>query len=136
MPDLPTLAESGLPGFDATLSYGLLAPAGTPQPIVQKLNKALNEALADEAARKRSINEGAEPEPGMLGHSSRRTDHEGNEMVSGHPVGRLAAEVNGYAGQKHSCSCGSRCFIHRGLCGGLSDTADYADRSVSSRRWQ
>jgi len=64
LPDLPTLAESGLPGFDATLSYGLLAPAGTPRPIVQRLNEALNAALADDAVRKRIINEGAEPEPG------------------------------------------------------------------------
>jgi tripartite-type tricarboxylate transporter receptor subunit TctC len=76
MPNLPTLAESGLPGFDATLSYGLLAPAGTPQPIVQKLNKALNEALADDAARKRIINEGAEPEPGTPGDQAAVIDHE------------------------------------------------------------
>ncbi|MGB6551248.1 MAG: tripartite tricarboxylate transporter substrate-binding protein [Xanthobacteraceae bacterium] len=76
MPDLPTLAESGLPGFDATLSYGLLAPAGTPQPIVQKLNKALNGALADEAARKRIINEGAEPEPGTPADQAAVIDHE------------------------------------------------------------
>jgi tripartite-type tricarboxylate transporter receptor subunit TctC len=39
MPDLPTLAESGLAGFDATLTYGLLAPAGTPRAIVDRLNK-------------------------------------------------------------------------------------------------
>ncbi|MGC1326476.1 MAG: tripartite tricarboxylate transporter substrate-binding protein [Xanthobacteraceae bacterium] len=76
MPDLPTLAESGLPGFDATLSYGLLAPAGTPQPIVQKLNKALNGALADEAARKRIITEGAEPEPGSPADQAAVIDHE------------------------------------------------------------
>jgi tripartite-type tricarboxylate transporter receptor subunit TctC len=63
MPNLPTLAESGLPGFDATLSYGLLAPAGTPQPIVQRLNKELRAALADDEVRKRIINEGGEPEP-------------------------------------------------------------------------
>lgn len=76
MPNVPTLAESGLPGFDATLSYGLLAPAGTPQPIVQKLNKALNEALADEAVRKRIINEGAEPEPGTPADQAAVIDHE------------------------------------------------------------
>ncbi len=62
MPKLPTLAESGLPGFDATLNYGLLAPARTPKPIVDKLNKALRTALADETVRKRIIQEGAEPE--------------------------------------------------------------------------
>ena len=63
LPDLPTLAESGLTGFDATLTYGLLAPAGTPAPIVARLNQALRAALVDDEVRKRIINEGAEPEP-------------------------------------------------------------------------
>jgi tripartite-type tricarboxylate transporter receptor subunit TctC len=64
MPNLPTLAESGLPGFDATLTYGLLAPAGTPRPIIERLNKELNVALSSEEVRKRIILEGGEPEPG------------------------------------------------------------------------
>jgi tripartite-type tricarboxylate transporter receptor subunit TctC len=63
MPQLPTLAESGLPGFDATLTYGLLAPAGTPKPIVERLNKELRAALADDDVKKRIINEGGEPDP-------------------------------------------------------------------------
>jgi tripartite-type tricarboxylate transporter receptor subunit TctC len=63
MPDLPTLAESGLPGFDATLNYGLLAPAGTPRAIVDRLSKELRAALATEEVQKRIINEGAEPAP-------------------------------------------------------------------------
>ena len=62
MLQLPTLAESGLPGFDATLSYGLLAPAGTPRPIIDRLNKELRAALASDEVRKRIINEGGEPE--------------------------------------------------------------------------
>jgi tripartite-type tricarboxylate transporter receptor subunit TctC len=62
MPQLPTLAESGLPGFDATLNYGLLAPAGTPRPIIARLNKELRAALATEEVRKRIILEGGEPE--------------------------------------------------------------------------
>ena len=62
MPQLPTLAELGLPGFDATLTYGLLAPAGTPRPIVDRLNKELRAALASEDVRKRIILEGGEPE--------------------------------------------------------------------------
>jgi tripartite-type tricarboxylate transporter receptor subunit TctC len=61
MPDLPTLAESGLPGFDATLNYGLLAPAGTPRAIVDRLSRELRAALANEEVQKRIINEGAEP---------------------------------------------------------------------------
>jgi tripartite-type tricarboxylate transporter receptor subunit TctC len=63
MPSLPTLAESGLPGFDATLTYGLLAPAGTPRAIVERLNKELRGALASEDVRKRIILAGGEPEP-------------------------------------------------------------------------
>lgn len=44
-PDLPTMSESGLKGFDTGLWFGLMAPAGTPKDIVEKLNKATNEAL-------------------------------------------------------------------------------------------
>jgi tripartite-type tricarboxylate transporter receptor subunit TctC len=64
LPDVPTLAESGLPGYDAILSYGIVAPAGTPRPIIDRLNQALNAALATEEVRKRLIKEGGEPEPG------------------------------------------------------------------------
>jgi len=62
-PDLPTISESGLPGFDAVLTYGLLAPAGTPRPIVERLNKELRAALATDEVRRRLIQEGAEPMP-------------------------------------------------------------------------
>jgi tripartite-type tricarboxylate transporter receptor subunit TctC len=62
MPDLPTLAESGLPGFDATLTYGLLAPAGTPRAIVDRLNKELRAALASDEVRARIVAEGGEPD--------------------------------------------------------------------------
>jgi tripartite-type tricarboxylate transporter receptor subunit TctC len=63
LPDLPTLAESGLPGFDATLYYGLVVPAGTPRPIVERLNKELRTALGSEEVRRRIFNEGGEPMP-------------------------------------------------------------------------
>jgi len=63
LPNLPTLAESGLPGFDATLTYGLLAPAATPKPVIARLNSELRAALASEEVRKRIIFEGGEPEP-------------------------------------------------------------------------
>ena len=64
LPDLPTVAEAGLPGFDAVLNYGLLAPAGTPRPIIERLNKELRAALALEDVRRRLLQEGAEPAPG------------------------------------------------------------------------
>jgi tripartite-type tricarboxylate transporter receptor subunit TctC len=62
-PDLPTVSESGLPGFDAVLTYGLVAPAGTPRAIVDRLNHALRGALADPDVQKRLHQEGAEPMP-------------------------------------------------------------------------
>jgi tripartite-type tricarboxylate transporter receptor subunit TctC len=60
-PDLPTVAETALPGYEAVLHYGIIAPAGTPQPIIEKLNVALNAALGEEDVRARIIADGAEP---------------------------------------------------------------------------
>ncbi len=60
LPNVPTAAESGLPGFDVVLNYGLLAPAGTPQPIVDKINKAMQKAIADPAVVERISAGGAE----------------------------------------------------------------------------
>lgn len=64
MPDVPTIAEAGVPGFEAVLRYGLVAPAGTPKPIVDRLNQVLNKVLASDEMRKRLAIEGAEPAPG------------------------------------------------------------------------
>ena len=52
-PDVPTLHESGLPGFDVSGWQGLLAPKGTPKNIIAKLNAAVIEALADPMVRAR-----------------------------------------------------------------------------------
>ncbi len=60
-PDVPTVAEQGMPGFEAVLHYGIVAPAGTPRPIVAKLNAALRQALDAEEVHKRIATEGAEP---------------------------------------------------------------------------
>jgi tripartite-type tricarboxylate transporter receptor subunit TctC len=62
-PDLPTVAEAGLPGYEAVLHYGIAAPAGTPGPIVDKLNAALREALASPETKALLIATGAEPMP-------------------------------------------------------------------------
>jgi len=60
-PDLPTVAEAALPGYEAVLHYGIVAPAGTPRPIVDKLNAALTAALAEPDVRERIVADGAEP---------------------------------------------------------------------------
>ncbi|MEN3348131.1 MAG: hypothetical protein V7632_1766, partial [Bradyrhizobium sp.] len=64
LPDVPTIAEAALPGFDASLYYGLVAPAGTPRPIIDKLNKALHAALASEEVKRQLGNDGTDITPG------------------------------------------------------------------------
>jgi tripartite-type tricarboxylate transporter receptor subunit TctC len=64
LPDLPTLAEGGVPGFDVALRYGLMAPTGTPPAVIARLNKELNAALATEDVKQRLATEGAEALPG------------------------------------------------------------------------
>jgi len=63
VPDLPTVAESGYPGFEADQWYGVVAPAGTPPAIVAKLNKQINDLLASPEIAGRLASEGAEPTP-------------------------------------------------------------------------
>ena len=63
LPDVPTIAETALPGFEAVLRYGLVAPAGTPRAIIAKLNAALNAALTSDDVRARLALDGAEPLP-------------------------------------------------------------------------
>ena len=63
LPDVPTVAEQGLPGFEAVLHYGIVAPAGTPRPIIDKLNAALRAALNTDDVHRRIATEGAEPLP-------------------------------------------------------------------------
>jgi len=64
MPELPTIAESGFPGYEASSWYGILAPAGTPRDIVMKLNAELAKALEHAEVRNSLLAEGAEPAGG------------------------------------------------------------------------
>lgn len=60
-PDIPTVAESGVPGFEYVTWYGLFAPAGTPRDIVNRLNAQVARMLADPELAKRFASQGAEP---------------------------------------------------------------------------
>jgi tripartite-type tricarboxylate transporter receptor subunit TctC len=61
LPDLPTIAEAGLPAYEAVQQYGLVAPAGTPRPVIDRLNAALRTALDTDEVRARLAADGAEP---------------------------------------------------------------------------
>ena len=63
-PDIPTIAEAGLPGFEVVQRSTLLAPAGTPRHIIERLNKELNAVLATDEVIRRLAVEGGEPVPG------------------------------------------------------------------------
>jgi tripartite-type tricarboxylate transporter receptor subunit TctC len=60
LPDLPTAAESGLPGFEITVWFGMWAPKGTPKPVIDTLSAALQEALRDSEVKNRLAIAGAE----------------------------------------------------------------------------
>jgi tripartite-type tricarboxylate transporter receptor subunit TctC len=62
LPDVPTIAESGVPGYEITQWYGMLAPAGVPAPIVERLSNELKAILTSDEVKKRFLNEGTEAE--------------------------------------------------------------------------
>jgi tripartite-type tricarboxylate transporter receptor subunit TctC len=61
LPDVPTANESGLHGFESVLHYGVLAPAGTPRPIIDRLNAALRALVDTEQVKQRILAEGGDP---------------------------------------------------------------------------
>jgi tripartite-type tricarboxylate transporter receptor subunit TctC len=63
LPDVPTVSEAGLAGYDSTGWFGVVAPAGTPQPIVNKLNAEITATLNDEQIKTNMRNLGVEPAP-------------------------------------------------------------------------
>jgi tripartite-type tricarboxylate transporter receptor subunit TctC len=60
LPDVPTINESGVPGFEASSWFGMLAPAGTPAPIVARINAEVNKWLQSADAREKLLSQGAE----------------------------------------------------------------------------
>ena len=63
LPELPTIVESGLPNFDVPLWFGLIAPKGTPQPVIQKLAPALDKAMTMPETKKVFEAQGFTPMP-------------------------------------------------------------------------
>src|SRR5262249_36446064 len=64
LPELPTVVEAGVPGYVVTNWFGILAPAGTSQDVIGKLNAALTAAAREKDVRELLTGEGAEPAPG------------------------------------------------------------------------
>ena len=64
LPDVPTVAESGVPGFEYATWYGVLAPSGTPRPIIDKVNKAMVATLSAPEMKERYARQGMDATPG------------------------------------------------------------------------
>src|SRR6266511_919702 len=60
LPDVPTISEAGVPGYEATNWWGIVAPAGTPRPVIERLHKELSVILASAETKKRFETEGGE----------------------------------------------------------------------------
>ena len=60
IPDIPTVSEAGVPGFEAANWFGVFAPAGTPQPVVERLNGAINKAVASAEMKEALQSQGAD----------------------------------------------------------------------------
>ena len=84
MPDLPTLDELGLKGFECYTWNVIMAPAGTPEPAVAKLNKAINEALADPKVINALVVAGVDPTPGSTPQQA--TDFIKTELAKWAPI--------------------------------------------------
>jgi tripartite-type tricarboxylate transporter receptor subunit TctC len=65
LPDVPTIAESGLPGYESSLWQGYVMPAGTPPAIIAKVNREVTAALNEAGVRAALTEQGVEPEPGL-----------------------------------------------------------------------
>ena len=111
MPELPSVEEAGVPGYEYHTWFGLWAPKGTPQPIVDKLNAEVTKALADPVVKQR-IAAGA-GEPSTMALQGHRAFHEGRDRQMGRggqarrDQGRVAAAVIGRASAAPADQIGS-----------------------------
>jgi tripartite-type tricarboxylate transporter receptor subunit TctC len=76
MPDVPTIAEAGLPGYSFETWFIVFAPAATPVPVVERLNATLNQVLGSAAVKERMVKEGFDPIPSTPAQARARLEKE------------------------------------------------------------
>jgi len=92
LPDVPTVAESGLPGFEAVLHYGLLAPKGTPAPVIDRLNAALRALVSTDEVKARIAAEGGDPLISSPGEYDADIDREATKWAG--LISRLGLKID------------------------------------------
>jgi tripartite-type tricarboxylate transporter receptor subunit TctC len=80
LPDLPSLNEAGVKGFDISIWFGLYAPKGTPKPIIDKLSDALAKAVLDPVVKERLAGIGSAPVAPALATPAKLREHLKNEI--------------------------------------------------------
>ena len=103
LPDVPTMIESGIPDFVMTFWSGVLAPAGTPAPIVARLNAVIAKGLQEADVKATVARIGAETRPGSI-DEFRRFIEAGVAQVAGRRPGRRTGEAVGRSTSLHACS--------------------------------
>jgi tripartite-type tricarboxylate transporter receptor subunit TctC len=91
LPDVPTLNEAGLPGFEVVVWQGIYAPKGTPKPVIDKLVAALDEALRDPGVKARLAELGSEPVPPAKATPEGLRSHLQAEVAKWAPIIKKAA---------------------------------------------
>jgi tripartite-type tricarboxylate transporter receptor subunit TctC len=81
LPDIPTIAESGVSGFEYGTWYGLLAPAGTPRAILERLNRVTVDALASQKTTERLVGQGLTPTPSTPAQFSAKLKSETGKWI-------------------------------------------------------
>ncbi len=76
MPDVPTIAEAGLPGYNFETWFIVFAPAATPKPVIEKLNSTLNQVLNSATVKQRMVKEGFDPNPSTPAEARSRLESE------------------------------------------------------------
>ena len=93
VPNVPTIAESGVPGYAVVGWYGLVFPAGTPQAIVDKMHKALAEVLARPAVREQLSKVGAEVRSTLAAGIRRAARRRSRQVEEGARQRRACSEI-------------------------------------------
>ena len=93
LPDVPTFAESGMPGFESVLHYGLLAPAGTPRPIIDRLNAELRKLVGQRGGEEAHPCRWRRPDDLEPGRICRRHRPGRDQMVDADPPAQSEGRV-------------------------------------------
>ena len=113
LPDVPTVGET-VPGYEASVFYGVAGPKGMPAEVVEILNKAFNEALADPKIQKRMADLGGEPTPmtpAQFGKLVVRRDREVGARWSRPPIFRSSKARADHRAAGGTAACALRMTI-------------------------